>query len=170
MSSRLCRVSLLTLALPFAAAQATDIGSVDMNQVIEKSKVGIKVQEQLRKDFEPRAKPLAAEEQAIRQAQASLQREAALMSKEQMEKKQVELKKRIEAFEKTAAPLQQELSKAQQERGQEVVIPAQKAVDAVARQKKLGLVVERNQSGMVFVDKALDITDEVIKQMDANTK
>ena len=92
------------------------------------------------------------------------------MSKEQMEKKQVELKKRIEAFEKTAAPLQQELSKAQQERGQEVVIPAQKAVDAVARQKKLGLVVERNQSGMVFVDKALDITDEVIKQMDANTK
>jgi outer membrane protein len=160
----------VTLAVPFAAAQATEIGSVDMNAVIEKSKVGSKVQEQLRKDFEPKAKPMGEEEQSIRQAQASLARESALMSKDQLEKKQAELKKRIDAFEKAAAPLQQQLMKAQQERSQEVLGPAQKAVDAVAKQKKLGMVIERNQSGLLFVDKALDITDDVIKQMDANTK
>ncbi|WP_295385962.1 OmpH family outer membrane protein [uncultured Thiodictyon sp.] len=171
MSNRRLRCALLvTLAMPFAAAQATDIGSVDMNMVIEKSKIGIKVQEQLRKDFEPKAKPLGEQEQSIRQAQAALARDAALMSKDQLDKKQAELKKRIDAFEKAAAPVQQELMKARQERSEEVLAPAQKAVDAVAKQKKLGMIVERNQSGLLFVDKTLDITDDVIKQMDANTK
>jgi len=174
MSNRRCLVSLLTLALPLAlapvAAQATDIGYVDMQQVIEKSKVGAKVQEQLRKDFEPKAKPIGAEEQSIREAQKSLAKEAALMSKDQVEKRQAEIKKRIEAFEKAAAPFQQELLKAQKERGREVLEPAQKAVDVVAKQKKLGMIVERSQAGVVYLDKSLDITDEVIKQMDANTK
>ena len=161
---------LLTLALPLAVAQATDVGYVDMQQVIEKSKVGTKVQEQLRKDFEPKAKPIGAEEQAIREAQKSLAKEAALMSKDQVEKRQAEIKKRIAAFETLAAPFQQELMKAQKERGREVLGPAQKAVEAIAKQKKLGMIVERSQAGVVYLDKSLDITDEVIKQMDANTK
>ena len=167
-----CRrlLSLLTLALPLAVAQATDLGYVDMQQVVEKSKVGARVQEQLRKDFEPKAKPIGAEEQAIREAQKTLAKESALMSKDQVETRQAEIKKRIAAFEAAAAPLQQELMKAQKERGREVLEPAQKAVDAVAKQKKLGMIVERSQAGVVYMDPTLDITAEVIKQMDANTK
>ena len=167
-----CRrlLSLLTLALPLAVAQATDLGYVDMQQVVEKSKVGARVQEQLRKDFEPKAKPIGAEEQAIREAQKTLAKESALKSKDQVEKRQAEIKKRIAAFEAAAAPLQQELMKAQKERGREVLEPAQKAVDAVAKQKKLGMIVERSQAGVVYMDPTLDITAEVIKQMDANTK
>jgi outer membrane protein len=170
MPSRRVLAALLTLALPLVGAQAADVGSVDMQQVLEKSKLGSKVQEQLRKDFEPKARPLGEEEQAIKQLQASLARDAALMSKEQAEKKQAEIKKRIEAFEKAAAPFQQELQKAQQERGRAIIVPAQKAVEAVAKQRKLGMVVERSLNGIVYLDKSLDITEDVIKQMDANTK
>ena len=170
MSNRRYLLPLLTLALPLTVAQATDVGYVDMQQVIEKSKVGTKVQEQLRKDFEPKAKPIGEEEQSIREAQKTLAKEAALMSKDQVEKRQAEIKKRIDAFEKSAAPFQQELLKAQKERSREVLEPAQKAVKAVAKQKKLGMIVERNQSGVVYVDESLDITEEVIKQMDANAK
>lgn len=170
MPNRRIFLSLLILGLPLAAAQATDVGYVDMQQVIEKSKLGVKVQEQLRKDFEPKARPLGEEEQAIKQLQANLARDAALMSKEQADKKQDEIKKRIAAFEKTAAPFQQELARAQQERVREVMVPAQKAVEAVGKQKKLGMVVERSQGGIIWTDKSLDVTDDVIKQMDANTK
>ncbi len=164
--------SLTTVAftLPLGLAQAADVGYIDMQQVIEKSKVGSKVQEQLRKDFEPKAKPIGEEEQAIRQLQANLSRDAALMSKDQVDKKQAEIKKRIEAFEKTAGAFQQELLKAQQAKGQEVLVPAQKAVEAVAKQKKIGMVVERSLNGIVYIDKSLDITADVIKQMDAGTK
>jgi outer membrane protein len=159
----------LSLTLP-GTAQATDIGYVDMQQVLEKSKLGSRVQAELRKDFEPKAKPLGDEEQAIRQLQATLAKEAALMSKEQVAKKEAEIKKRIQAYEKTAGAFQQELMKAQQEKGREVLGPAQKAVDAVAKQKKLSVVLERSMAGIVYLDQGLDITDEVVKQMDAGAK
>lgn len=170
MSTRLRLAPLLMLTLPLTLAQATDLGWVDMQQVIEKSKLGAKVQEELRKEFEPRLKPVREEEKAIRAAQASLAKEAPLMSKDQADKRQGEIKKRIEAFEKTAAPLQQELAKIQQERGREVLLPAQKAIESVAKQKKLGMVVERGQAGLLYLDKSLEITEEVVKQMDAASK
>ncbi len=167
----------LTLALPLSlsialpeTALATDIGYVDMQQVLEKSKLGSRVQADLRKDFEPKAKPLGEEEQAIRQLQATLAKESALMSKDQAAKKEAEIKKRIQAYEKTAGAFQQELMKAQQEKGREVLGPAQKAVDAVAKEKKLSVVLERSMAGIVYLDKGLDITGEVVKQMDAGTK
>ena len=170
MFKRLCLIPLLGLALPFAAAQAVDIGYIDMQVVVEKSRLGNKIQEKLRKDFEPKTKPIEEEEQALRQADASLAKEAALMSKDQLEKKEAELKKRFAAWEKVAAPLQQELVKAKQEGQREVLVSAQKAANAVAKQNKLGMIVERSQGGIVYLDKSLDITDEVIKQMDANNK
>lgn len=161
----------LALAAPLALpARAAEIGYVDMQRVLEQSKLGSRVQAELRTTFEPKAKPLADEEQAIRQLQETLARDAALMSKDQLAKKEATIKTRIEAYQQTAAAFQQELAKAQQEKGRQVMGPAQKAVDAVAKRRKLNLVLERSMAGIVFLDKGLDITPEVIGQMDAAAK
>lgn len=163
-------VPVLALALPFASLQAASLGYVDMQRVLEESTLGKKVQEQLRKDFEPRAQDLGKTEAEIRQLQEGLSRESALMSTEQVKKKEAEIKQRIESYQKAGGALQQELAKVQQEKGRQVMGPAQKAVDAVAKQKKLSMVVERNQAGILFLDPGLDVTADVIKHMDANAK
>lgn len=166
MSMRHLLVSILILALPCAAAGAASLGYVDMQRVLEESTVGKKVQEELRKEFEPRAQELNKTEAEIRKMQESLSRESALMSSDQVKKKETGIKQRIESYQKDAAVLQQELAKVQQEKGRSVLAPAQKAVDAVSKQRKLSMVVERNLAGILFLDPALDITAEVIKHMD----
>jgi len=40
----------------------------------------------------------------------------------------------------------------------------------VAKQKKLSMVVERSLAGILYLDKGLDITADVIKTMDAGAK
>ncbi len=60
--------------------------------------------------------------------------------------------------------------KVQQEKGREIVTPAREAVNAVAKEKKLGMVVERGLSGLLYLDESLEITAEVIKEIDAKTK
>ena len=162
--------SLLTLALPNAFAEAASLGYVDMQRVLEESSLGKKVQEELRREFEPRAQELGKTEAEIRKMQESLARESALMSTEQVKKKEGEIKQRLEAYQKAGGALQQELSKVQQEKGRTVLVPAQKAVDAVSKQKKLSMVVERNLGGILYLDETLDITADVIKHMDANAK
>jgi outer membrane protein len=92
------------------------------------------------------------------------------MSADQVKKKEAEIKQRIEAYQKAGGALQQEVAKVQQQKGREVMAPAQKAVDAVAKQNKLPMVVERSLTGILYLDPGLDITDDVIKHMDASAK
>jgi len=160
----------LSIILPAHAASNTSIGYVDMQKVLEESKLGKRLQEQLRKEFEPRGKELAVEEQEIQRMQQSLERDKPLMSKDQAAKKEKEIKSRIEAYQKKALPIQQELMKIQQEKGREIIAPAREAVNTVAKKKKLGMVVERGLAGMMYIDASLEITAEVIKQLDASTK
>ncbi len=160
----------LLAVLPAAAANAPTVGYVDMQQVLEQSTLGKKVQEQLRKDFEPKGKALAEQEQSIRQDKQALDRDAPLMTKDQAGKKEEAIKKRIEAYQKEATALQQQLMKVQQEKGREVIGPAQKAVNAVAKQKKLGVVLERSMAGLLYMDETLNVTADIIKYMDANAK
>lgn len=160
----------LSLAVPAQAANTASLGYVDMQKVLEESKLGKRLQEQLRKEFESRAKGLAEEEREIGKMQKDLARDKALMSNEQVGKKEKEIQSRIEAYQKKAMPVQQDLIKAQQEKGREIVGPARKAVNEVAKKKKLGMVVERGVSGLMYVDESLEITADVIKELNAATK
>ncbi|MBK1724475.1 OmpH family outer membrane protein [Thiocystis violacea] len=161
---------MLSIALPVQAASTTSVGYVDMQKVLEASTLGKRLQEQLRKDFEPRAKVLGEKERDIQKMQQELARDKPLMSKDQVAKKEKEIKSQIEAYQKEAMPVQQELMKVQQEKGREIIAPARKAVDAVAKKKKMGMVLERGLAGLLYIDESLDITADVIKQLDATTK
>jgi outer membrane protein len=157
----------LLLLLPLSSVWAQGVGYVDMQRVLEESDVGKKVQEDLRKEFEPTAQTLGKDEQEIRTLQETLARDAPLMSKDQVTTKEEELKKRIESYQKEAGRAQQELMKVQQERAREILGPAQKAVAAVAKQKKLSMVVERSLNGLLYMDTGTDLTESVIQQMNA---
>lgn len=161
---------MLSIILPVHAAKDASVGYVDMQKILEESKLGQRLQEQLRKDFEPRAKELAEKEREINQMQQELARDKPLMSNAQVAKKEQDIKERIEAYQNEAQPVQQELMRVQQEKGREIIGPARKAIDTVAKKQKIGMVVERGLSGLIYIDESLDITDQVIKQLDATSK
>jgi len=160
----------LVLALPGALAAPASVGYVDMQKVLDESALGKKLQGELRKQFEPKAQELGREEREIMQLQETLKRDSALMSTSQLEKKESELKSRIEAYQKKAAAAQQELAKAQQAKAPELVGPARSAVESVARKQGLSMVMDPRASGLIYWDKAMDITQAVIKAMDAAAK
>lgn len=160
----------LALTNPGLAADAVSIGYVDMQQVLEKSKLGQRAQETLKAKFGPKSEEFAKEEQGIRQQQQTLERDKPLMSKDQIKKKEEELQKKVEAFQKTAGATQQELTKEQQKLAQAVVGPAQEVLQALSKEKKIGAVFERNQAGLLYIDSDLDLTKEVIKRLDERAK
>ncbi|MBK1642428.1 molecular chaperone Skp [Chromatium okenii] len=160
----------LLMTLPVLAANTTGIGVVDMQQVLEQSKLGKRLQEQLRQEFEPKTRQFAEEEKEIQALRQAFERDKALMSKDQAEKQEKQIVARIEAYQKKTQPLQQELVKVQQTKGREIVTPAREAVNTIAKKKKLALVIERGQAGMLYLDPAADITAEVIEELDTRTK
>jgi outer membrane protein len=156
--------------VPTHASAADVVGYVDMQKVLEESKLGKRLQEQLREEFEPRGEEMAAEEQEIRKLQQSLERDAPLMSAEQVSKQEADVQKRIEVFQEKANAIQQEIMKVQQTKSREIIGPARDSINAVAKKNKVGMVVEPGMSGLLYIDESLDLTAEVIKHLDANTK
>ncbi len=161
---------LLAIALPASTVGATTIGYVDMQKVLEESKIGRQLQEELRVDFEPRGRALAQEEQEIMQLQQSLKRDAPLMSQAQVAKQESEIKTRIETYQEQATAIQRELMQVQKDKGREIIVPARAAVNAIAKKNKVDMVVERSLAGLLYIDEALDMTADVIKQLDATSK
>lgn len=153
-------------AVVFDAA-AQSVGFVDMERVLQESAAGKAAQAKLEAQFGDEQQAFAQREQEIRQLRAALERDKPLMSKAQVEKKEGEIKARIEQFEKDFAETQREVMKAQQQEGQKVMEPARKAVNTVAEKKKLAAVFEAGQAGLLYLGDSADITDDVIKALDA---
>ena len=152
------------------ALAADVLGYVDMQKVLEESTLGKRLQDQLREEFEPRGQEMAAEEQEIRKLQQSLERDGPLMSADQVSKQEADVQKRIAAFQEKANGIQQEIMKVQQAKSREIIGPARDSISAVAKKNKIGMVVEPGMSGVLYLDEKLDLTAEVIKHLDANTK
>jgi outer membrane protein len=154
--------------LATTSAQAADFGYVNMQRVLKESQLGRDAEARLEERFGERTKPFAEEEMAIRQLQQTLERDKPLMSEAQVTKKETEIRERIQAFEKNFSTVQRELMQAQQEEGAKILEPADKAVKAVAQQKKLSAVFESSQSGILFLDPQTNMTDAVIEYMNKN--
>jgi len=163
-------LTLLALTLPAAAAGSTSIGYVDMQRVFEESALGRQANDKLQQQFGPRQDAFAQEEQAIRQLQQSLARDQALMSQAELDKRQKEIQQRIGKLQQDAAAAQQELAEARAKLGADILGPATKAIAEVAKAQKVGAVLERRQSGLLYADDGLDLTPAVIKELDKAAK
>jgi len=161
---------LLSLTTVVYASEPGKIGYVDMQIVIDQSDMGKQAQEELKEEFGPRQEELAKEEQSIRQLQQTFARDQALMSQSELDKKTSEIQKRIKELQAKAAKAQQELAREQNKLGGEILRPTRDIIAKVAKDKQVAVVFERRQSGLLYIDKGLDLTPEVIKGLNAQKK
>jgi len=168
---RLLPLILLSLLATTAfAAGPGPIGYVDMQIILDKSKMGQEAQKALKEKFAGKQREFAEEEGSIRQLQQTLSRDQALMSQAQLDSKSAELKKKVNEFEKKAAEAQKALMEEQNKLGSEILKPVEGIIAAVAKDKQVSAVFERRQSGLLYVDPGIDLTAEVIKRLDAKGK
>ena len=162
-------LALALVCLPLAAAEPVSIGYVDMQRVIEESKLGKQAFATLQEKYaEPQA-VLQKDEKEIMQLQQNLARDGALMSQAELDKRKGELQERIALIQRKAAMAQQELSQDQAKLGSGIIKPAQEIITELGKERKLTAIFERSQSGMLYVEEDRNLTTEVIKRLDAKT-
>jgi outer membrane protein len=162
-------LALLMLCSPLSAAEPAAIGYVDMQRVIEQSSLGKQARETLEEKFADPQAALAKEEQAIRQLQETTSRDAALMSEAELEKRKTEIQERAVQLQRNAAAAQRELAQEQAKLGAGIIRPAQEIIAELAEEKKLSAVFERSQSGLLYIEDGLNLTDEVVERLNAKT-
>lgn len=157
----------LGLAAPARAQQPIKIGVINSQQAFLNSAEGKKAQSQVQ-DQETRLKTdlsrldaeIKALESKLTTQRMTLSNEAAIQLQSDLERKTTARKRREEDGAREGQQIQ--LAFIQRIRGEMVGV-----IEGLAKEKGLDLILDLAESGTVYFNPVIDITDEVIRRYDA---
>ncbi|MBI9075585.1 MAG: OmpH family outer membrane protein [Desulfatibacillum sp.] len=164
----------LTLILVFAigipGALANKIAIVDVQKIMESSQMGMDYSNQLKTETEKKMALLEEKQTAIKNLEQALTSQAKYLKDEAKEEKARQL--RIEAgdFQMLQKKYLDELKKLEYKLTTELHNNILEIVGKIAEKDQYSLILERNEGGVMFNLDAMNITDQVIKQINATHK
>lgn len=162
--TRLARLSLLLLLLPFAHAATADtkIGFVNTERVFRDSQLAVKAQKKLEKEFQNREQDIQKQIKLARDLQSSLEKEALTMSEADRTKKQKDLANLSRDIQHAQREFREDLNQRKNEEFGGVQDRARKAIMEIAEKEKFDLILEN----VVYASPKVDITERVLKALD----
>ena len=156
--------SLLVLGLvltPLAAWADFKIGVVDGMDIVSKSAEGKRVQDCLKRKSEELGKPFAQRRQDFAKQVEDFQKQAGVMKEDARKRKQEELQKKASELEKQGADAEKQLQQYQEKELAPLFHKLEAAVKTVATENKLDIVLDKRNSGLLYMGPNVDITDKV---------
>ena len=146
------------------------VAYVDGQAVLNDSAAGKQERAKIEKLFKKKKAELDKDQSKLMSMQKKFEKDRLTMSKSQSEKWLIDYRDKKLGFEKKAAEAQREVQLKEREFSRKAGAEIQKIVTAIAKEKKFNMVLEKNRSGLVYADAAMDITPEVIKRFDKKFK
>jgi len=151
-----------------AAGKDFKIAILSIQKIIDQSNSGKearKVLEAKQSELQPKFK----EEQAALQAQAKeIEKKSSVWSEEVRAKKEREYQKNMREYQLKAEDAQFELKQLEKKVLDPIFKELQKVITDIGKREGYSMIFEKSRSnGLLFADDALDISDMVIKELDA---
>jgi outer membrane protein len=152
---------------PVAGAAETRVGIVDFQRVLDESRAGKAAQATINKQGREMEAELKSKGEDLEQIKDQLEREALVMSKETREEKERDFRIKVNDFRK----VQQDYAKTARELQIRAMGRIRDEVDGLARviaeKEGYGLIIEKQEAGVLYAPANIDITDKIIQRYDA---
>jgi len=153
---------LVFMTLVAGISFSLDFACVDTNKVIRESKFIAKAQSELRRELEKYQKLIQEKQKELTRLKKSL--ESKVLSEKAKEKKVKRIEQLEEELRKLQVEAQSKLSRKKAELERMVFEKVIKVVKAIAKKRKIKAVFDCNS--MLYWDKSIDITSEVLRELD----
>ncbi|MDP3182556.1 MAG: OmpH family outer membrane protein [Desulfobaccales bacterium] len=151
----------LLILTPVLAAAELRIGVVDNLDIMSNSSEGKRVLENLRKKGEELGRPIQQRQQDFAKMMAEAEKQAAVMKEDARKRKEEELSKKFEEIKRQESEAQKQFAQYEEQQRGPLIQKMIQAVDAVAKENKLDLVLSKTTSGLLFMDPKFDYTEKV---------
>jgi outer membrane protein len=151
-----------------ASAQAEDfrIGFVNTDRIFREATTAKAAQAKLEQEFSRREKELNDMGNSLKASSEKYEREAPTLSESQRAQRQKQLVDMDRDFQRKRREFQEDLNARKNEELQQVLERANRVVKQVAEQEHFDVILQE----AVYVNPKLDITDKVIRALNATTK
>ncbi|MFZ7128308.1 MAG: OmpH family outer membrane protein [Desulfobacterales bacterium] len=164
----------ILMAIAFLAAASTaaaadiKLGIVDFQKILETSKIGQKVNADLKQEFQRMESDFEGKKKEIEDLKSKLEKEAMVMSREMREEKEIELRVKLKNAQELEKQYRQELMKHEKEAVNELQKEVLEIVQDMGKKEKFTVISSR--VGILYSDDAIDLTDRVVKVLDSRHK
>jgi outer membrane protein len=155
------------VGLAQVAAAEPKLGVVDMQRALNECAAGRKAKDQVKSKFERAQDSLKAERDQLDRAREDYEKRAVALSEDKRRDLEKELENRTLDFKRKYEDFQRDLKRTDAELTSGIVEQLYGIVADYGRQQGFTLVFEASSGAILFADKALDITDEIVKLHDS---
>jgi outer membrane protein len=153
-----------------ASAQPVKIAIIDLDKFQKTSKSFQKAGAVFKKHLEDLQKKLDDERNAVAKLEEEFKKQSMMLSLDAQEDKRRELEKKRRYYKYLYDEFSQEMKEAETEEIKKVMQELEKVVAKIGEKEGYTLIVERRTPGLIYFNKATDITDRVIEAYDKTTQ
>ncbi len=148
----------------------TKIAVVDLQRAIVETEDGRKAKARLKKLFDNRQSKLEKRQNDLKGMKTTIEKQKNVLSKSALRKKMEDYQKSFTELQTTYVDYQRELAKKEHELTKSIISKMEEILRRIGQEKGYDLIVERNESGVVWVPSSLDLTDIVIQKYNAGAR
>jgi outer membrane protein len=158
------------------AAPATAPGSngrvaiVDIQRILARSVAGAAAREALEKDKAGMQRQLDGQKVELEKMRDELEKKGQLLSADARREKQDALERKVRDVRRLVDDLQAQLQKKEDALLQKVLADVAGLIQRLGKEKGYAIVVERQRAGVLYASADADLTEDVLKAYDDQTK
>lgn len=152
------------------AQKDVKVGFIDVQYILSESKAGKKAKSDIEAYVSKRKKELNKEEKKLDSLKKDFDKNKLTMTKSQIQEKQVEFQKKLVAYQKKAKESGQEVDKKKRDYQNRALKELKKIVDEYAAKEGYQFILEKNETGLLFSEKDLDITEKIMPTFNKRVK
>jgi outer membrane protein len=154
-------------AMATAQAEGFRVGVVDVRKVLTEGKSGLQYRATIEKMVKERQDKITKEDVKLRALREDLEKNSLVLSDAQKEQKRKEIDEKVKLLRQMSRDAEDEVKK----RESEILGAASKVLrgilDEIAKQEKVAIVVDKAQSGFLWAQEDVDLTEKVMKAYEA---
>src|SRR5215831_275593 len=149
---------------------ASRVGFVDIQRVLARSAAGMAAREQLEKEKAVMQKQVDSQRAELEQLRDEIEKKGQLLSADARREKQELLERKVRDARRLVDDLQGTLQKKEEALLAKVLQDVSGLIQKVGKEKGYGLVLERQRSSILYAAPETDLTEDIIRAYDDETK
>ena len=146
------------------------IGYVDIQKAVNECNAGKEAKKSIAKELEKFQRLYAEKQKELQAMKDTIEKQAPMLTPEARTSKEKEFQLKGREFQRWVEDYQNELNQKRMEVERTISMGLQKVIQKVGTEEGYTLIVEKNETIVLFAAKSIDLTDKIIKLYDSQRK
>jgi outer membrane protein len=160
-------IALLVLALLLVSTQVMaagiKIGYLDLQKALSLCQAGKDAKVKMKEAAQKYNAPLAARQKEIQNLRAELQKQALVLNQNARAAKEQDYRTKMEEYQRFTKDIQDEMQQRESSYIRKIIGGLEDVAQDIGKKEGYTLILEHGQNMIIYADKKIDITGEVIK-------